>query len=142
MLRTIVGAQIPAWRRLDAGREPAILDLVLPGPDLLDFVAEEDDVRVLAGHLRRDDAAGRGRLSGRRDARDARRVVERAQPGLDVEDRAVGGDTVVALGEDDVAAGGDAIFVHPELDLIGVNLRVARFHLDGAGKMVVVACRS
>ena len=43
-----VGVQVPARRRLDAGREAAVGDLVFLRADLLDDLAEEVDVGVLA----------------------------------------------------------------------------------------------
>ena len=80
-----VGDQIPARRRLHAGREAALRDLVLLGTELLDRLAEEVDDRLLTGHRRRRDAAGAHLLTRRLDGRDPVRVVERAETRVGVE---------------------------------------------------------
>ena len=84
-------------------------------------------------------AAGLRRLPRRLDVRDAaargRNVPRR---GLGVELGVIGGDAVVALPEDDVAARDDAVLVFEELDLVGVELRVALLELDRARQQPVV----
>ena len=80
-----VGGQIPARRRLHAGREPALGDLVFFGTELLDRLAEEVHHCLLAGHRRRCHAAGSNLLALRLDRRDPVGVEERAETGVGVE---------------------------------------------------------
>jgi hypothetical protein len=65
------GREVPSRRRLNAAAEPAIADLVLLEPDLLDGLAEEIDVGILAGLLRHDNAGNRRCGPRRLDVGDA-----------------------------------------------------------------------
>ena len=134
------GVQIPARRRLDAGREAAVRDPVFLRPDLLDLVAEEVHVGFLAAGSRRRDGAGAHLLPRRLDAGDAAGVVERAEVRLGVEVGAVGGDAVLALREHDVAGEDDPVLILEELRVVRVDrCGVRQMNLDVPDAAVVLA---
>ena len=135
-----IGVQVPARRRLDAGREAAIGDLVFLGADLFDDVAEEVDVGV-GGVERRGERARRRRPPRRLDVGDAAGVVERAEPGLGVEIGPVGGDAIVALRQQHVTRGDGTILIDEHLDVVGVEfgvLLVVQFDAAAQLPMVLV----
>ena len=105
-----VGMQVPSRRRLDARGEAAVRDPVLLRSDFLDGLAEKIDIGRLVARRRRDDARPR-RWLRRLQIGDAAGVIERAEPRLDVEVRAIGRDTIAALRDDDVACGECAVLV-------------------------------
>ena len=107
---------LPARRRLHAGREAALRDAVLVGADLLDRLAVEIDV----GLERAEHAAVA--LAALAELRDADRVVERADAGLGVEHHAVGGDARRRRLEHHVALGDQLAGLDVHLQIVGEEL--------------------
>ena len=121
---------LPPGRGLEARREATSADLVFLVADLLDLIAIEVHVTVLATqHVA---------LRLRGDHRGSGRAEERAEAGLGVEIGPVGRDPAISLREDDVAGGHHAVAVGPRLDFVGEELHVAALRLHGARQLHVV----
>ncbi len=128
--RRAVGDDLPPRRGLHAGREPALLDAVLVGAQLVQLGAPEHRDRL----LRAEQAAVRLL----RHVGGAERVVEHAGSRLRVERHPVGVDLRLGRRERDVAPGLDQVGVGVDVHLVREELVLVADDLDVAREPDVV----
>ncbi len=120
--RDRVRGHFPARRRLDAGRERALVDPVPVHADLLDRLAVEERVRLLAAEIALVDlVADRRRPEGVEER-------PRARPGVEV--GLVGGDPARRCDEHHVADGDQAVLVVEVVGDVGREADALRHELD------------
>ena len=119
---TVSAGHFPARRRLDAGRERALVDAVPVDADLLDRLAVEERVRLLAAEVALVDLVA--------DRRRAEGVEERPGARSRVEVGLVGGDAARRGDEHDVADRDQAVLVVVVVGDVGGEADALRHQLD------------